>query len=67
VTAEQLRRLRRKLGLTQAGLADLVGVPANTIARWERAEMKMRPAMEKLVRLSVEEADRKRAATRERS
>jgi transcriptional regulator with XRE-family HTH domain len=56
VTADQLRRLRRRLGLTQASLAELVGVPANTIARWERGEMEMRPSMDRLVRLSVEAA-----------
>jgi len=36
------------------------------VARWERGEMAMRPAMDKLVRLSVAEADRKRAGTRKR-
>ena len=31
--------LRRKLGLTQAALAEQVGVGVNTIARYERGEM----------------------------
>ena len=67
MTATDLRRLRTRLGLTQAQLAERVGVPSNTIARWERAEMKMRPAMDRLIRLAVPEADRKRSATRKRS
>jgi DNA-binding transcriptional regulator YiaG len=66
VTATELRNLRRRLGLTQTALADLVGVPSNTIARWERDEMAMRPAMDRLIRLTVAEADRKRK-TRKRS
>ena len=45
----------------------LVGVAANTVARWERGEMKVQPAMDRLVRLVVGEADRKRATTRKRS
>jgi DNA-binding transcriptional regulator YiaG len=39
VTARELRRFRRRLGLSQGKLAAVVGVPANTIARWERGEM----------------------------
>jgi len=34
-----LRAERRRRGLTQAELADALGVSANTIARWERGEM----------------------------
>ena len=67
VTSTELRRLRRRLGLSQTQLAAVVGVPANTIARWERGEMQMRPAMDRLVRLAVAEAARKRAATRKRA
>jgi transcriptional regulator with XRE-family HTH domain len=37
--AEQLRRLRRKLGWTQEKLAHEVGVARNSVARWERGEM----------------------------
>lgn len=64
VTATELHRLRSRLGLTQAQLADVVGVTPNTIARWERGEMRMQPAMDRLVRLSVAQAEagRERAA-----
>lgn len=63
VTASELRRLRRRLGLSQNKLAAVVGVAGNTIARWERNEMKMGPSMDRLVRLVVAqvEADRPRA------
>ena len=57
MTATELRRLRRRLQRTQAGLANLIGVTANTIARWERGEMRMQPAMDRLVRLTVAQAE----------
>jgi transcriptional regulator with XRE-family HTH domain len=34
-----LRKQRKHLGLSQAGLANALGVTANTVARWERGEM----------------------------
>jgi transcriptional regulator with XRE-family HTH domain len=34
-----LRKRRKHMGLSQAGLADALGVTANTVARWERGEM----------------------------
>ena len=56
MTPTAVRRLRRRLGLSQVKFADLVGVPGNTVARWERGEMTMGPAMDRLIRLSVAEA-----------
>lgn len=53
MTATELRRLRHRLRLSQTQLAAIVGVPSNTIARWERGEMEMRPAMDRLVQLTV--------------
>lgn len=38
MTGAQLRAFRTEEGMTQAELADFVGVEANTIARWERDE-----------------------------
>lgn len=38
----ELRARRRSLGLTQSALAQVLGVSANTIARWERGELRMR-------------------------
>jgi transcriptional regulator with XRE-family HTH domain len=39
MTGTQLRKARKRLGLSQAKLADALGVTANTVARWERGEM----------------------------
>jgi transcriptional regulator with XRE-family HTH domain len=38
VTGDALRRLRRRLGLTQVKLAERVGVTVTSVARWERGE-----------------------------
>jgi DNA-binding transcriptional regulator YiaG len=46
-----IRDLRRELGLSQAGFARLVGVAPNTVARWERGELGMRPTTERLIEL----------------
>lgn len=35
MTPAQLRSAREKLGLTQAGLAEKLGVNRTTVARWE--------------------------------
>ena len=37
--ASELKSLRSRLGLTQAALAEAVGVVPNTLARWERGEL----------------------------
>lgn len=35
---DEIKRLRNRLGLTQKQLAEEVGVPTNTLARWEQGE-----------------------------
>jgi DNA-binding transcriptional regulator YiaG len=35
MTPTQLKHIRKRLGLTQTGLGDLLGVDRNTITRWE--------------------------------
>jgi len=42
VEPDELRARRRALGFTQAELADCLGVSANTVARWERGELRIR-------------------------
>lgn len=39
LTGAALKSLRSRLGLTQAALAETVGVVPNTLARWERGEI----------------------------
>ncbi len=51
MTGEELRRIRKKLGETQVGLAERLGVHSNSVARWERDEMPIRETAARLVRL----------------
>jgi transcriptional regulator with XRE-family HTH domain len=46
----QLRTERQRLGFSQAKLADALGVTANTVARWERGEMKIARPLEAAIR-----------------
>ena len=46
-----LRRLRKRAKLTQRGLAERLSVRENTVARWERNEMRIRPPMVRLIHL----------------
>lgn len=39
MTGNELLARRRSLGLSQSELGEKLGVPANTIARWERGEL----------------------------
>lgn len=41
----EIRELRTRLGLTQKALANVIGVSANTVARWERGQLGISPAM----------------------
>jgi excisionase family DNA binding protein len=47
----ELRRYRAKMGLTLKGMADLVGLHWNSIARMERGEMTISEPVARLVRL----------------
>ncbi|MEW6325754.1 MAG: helix-turn-helix domain-containing protein [Nitrospirota bacterium] len=46
-----LKRLRKRLGFTQAQLAKEIGLHPNSVARMERGELTMRPAIDRLLRL----------------
>lgn len=46
---KKLKAIRKRLQLTQAQFAELVGVTANTVARWERGEMEMREPTARLI------------------
>src|SRR5262249_54751026 len=47
----ELRAIRKRLGLSQAKLAALVGVQSNSLARWERGELGIRESAARLIRL----------------
>jgi transcriptional regulator with XRE-family HTH domain len=55
MTAAQLKAIRKKLGLTQAALAELVGVTTNTIARQERGELGIGEPLARLLKLLAEQ------------
>jgi transcriptional regulator with XRE-family HTH domain len=55
VTGRKLHAIRQRLGLTQAALAEAIGVTSNTVARWERGEMAIsEPAARLLEKLAEE-------------
>ncbi len=56
MTGKQLRRIRRELSLTQAELAEEIGVAPNTVARWERDERSISEQTSILVRMLAEAA-----------
>ena len=49
MTGMELKLLRDELDWTQAQLADRIGRHWNTIARWERNEVRITPSIEKLI------------------
>lgn len=51
MTGAQLRRLRCKRKLTQLQFAERLGVRSNTVARWERGELRLTERTVRLVRL----------------
>jgi len=52
-----LRQVRKRLGLSQAGFAERIGVATNTVARWERGELGMRPSTARLIEMLAQQAD----------
>ena len=52
--ANELHRLRKVLGLTQAGLAKAVGVTSNAIALAERGERGIGEPLARLVKMLVQ-------------
>lgn len=55
MTGKELKEKRNELELTQEQLASELGVTANTVARWERGEMKIPP----FLHLALETVQRK--------
>jgi transcriptional regulator with XRE-family HTH domain len=50
MSGSEFRARREALGYTQAVLASLLGVAANTLARWERDELPIPPIAEPALR-----------------
>jgi transcriptional regulator with XRE-family HTH domain len=57
MTPNQLRQLRKRLGLTQKVFAEVLKVAPNTVARWERGEIGMRPSTQLLLEMFAREVD----------
>ena len=51
LTADEIRALRERLGLTQAALAKLLRLGANTLSRWEAGRTVQTAALDVLLRL----------------
>lgn len=54
MTPKELQRLRKKLDLTQAQMADKIGITSNALARLERGERKISEPLSRLVKLLVQ-------------
>jgi transcriptional regulator with XRE-family HTH domain len=63
-SANHLAEWRRAKRLTRADLSERLGVPANTLGRWERGTLEMRHP--RLVRLALEALDQQDADARRR-
>ncbi len=55
---DELRQVRERLGLTQKGLGEKLGVHTNTVARWERNEVGISEPAARLVRLLLKQRTR---------
>ena len=60
MTGKALRRIRKRLALSQAALAERLAVSPNTVARWERGELSIRDAMARLIELVADAEERGR-------
>ena len=58
----ELKAIRKRLGWTQAQLAEAVGVTSNSIARQERGELGIRESLARLLRLVAEQAEKNETA-----
>ena len=55
LTGAELRFIRKEMELSQANLAGLIGVTAQTLALWEKSKGKITAPSERLLRLLVED------------
>jgi DNA-binding transcriptional regulator YiaG len=66
MTAKVFAAIRRRLGLTQAELAERVGVHRQTVTRWESGALAVPKAMARLMTLEDERRRWYRRAKRRR-
>ena len=59
MTPDEVKRIRKQLGLTQSKFAELIGVHVVTVKKWETGALGMRAAVEKLIRMLAQHARRK--------
>ena len=57
MTPRQIKDFRQRLKVTQVQFAKFLSVAPNTVARWERGELGMRPSTERLLELLVQQTD----------
>ena len=50
MTGSELRRIRKRLGLTQVQMAERLGLTGNTVARQERGEVRITEPVGRLIR-----------------
>jgi transcriptional regulator with XRE-family HTH domain len=50
MTGSELRRIRKRMKLTQVELAERLGVTGNTVARQERGEVRITEPVARLIR-----------------
>jgi DNA-binding transcriptional regulator YiaG len=64
VTGEEVRKIRKRLGLSQVAFARLVGVHEITVSRWENGALAIREPTAKLLRLLLGQAPPRRRMRR---
>lgn len=60
MTGSEVRRIRKRLGLTQARFAKLVGVHFVTVSRWEKGVLGIRESAARLIKLLAKTEPKRR-------
>jgi DNA-binding transcriptional regulator YiaG len=60
MTGSELRRIRKRLVLTQGEMANLVGVALNTVWRWEADRVRIPEPTARLIGILAEQESRRR-------
>ena len=56
MTGTEVRQIRKRLGLTQAALAEQIGVTASSVARWEQGVIGIRESAARLLQLLAKQS-----------